>query len=261
MTAHDNRRLRHDIQRRELEVLRIEQPSPKLRRIVLGGEQLHGFHSAAPDDHIKLFFANADGLIAVPTMTADGPRLDEGLAPSPMRDYTPRHHDPLAGELIIDFVLHGDGVASRWAASARPGDRLTIAGPRGSFVVADDYDHYLLVGDETALPAIARRLEEMGAHQHAQVFVEIADASERQPLSSAADVQIHWLERNGVNAADSRLLEDALRDFEPGDGDTFYWIAAESRRARTMRQFIEEAFAVDKGSIRASGYWKAGDED
>ncbi|MEQ4573539.1 MAG: siderophore-interacting protein [Gammaproteobacteria bacterium] len=261
MTTHDNRLVRHEIRRRELQVLRTEQVTPHMRRIVLGGEQLQGFHSAAPDDHIKLFFPNADGEIVVPTMTPQGPRLPEGVAPSPMRDYTPRHHDAGAGELALDFVLHGDGVASGWAASAQPGDTLTIAGPRGSFVVAGDYDQYVLIGDETALPAIGRWLEEMQEGMQAQVFIEIADAGERQDLASAADVRIHWLERNGVDAATSTLLEDVLRDFEPDDGDTFYWIATESRRARMMRKFVEGHLRVDPHSIRATGYWKAGPDE
>lgn len=261
MTTHDNRLLRHEIRRRELQVLRTEEVTPHMRRIVLGGEQLQGFHSASPDDHIKLFFPNADGVIVTPTMTPQGPQLPEGVAPSPMRDYTPRRHDAGAGELALDFVLHGHGVASGWAANARPGDTLTIAGPRGSFVVADDYDQYVLIGDETALPAIGRWLEEMPEGTQAQVFVEIADVRERQALESAADVRIHWLERNGVDAAGSTLLEDALRDFEPDDGDTFYWIAAESRRARMMRKFVEGHLQVDAHSIRATGYWKAGADE
>jgi NADPH-dependent ferric siderophore reductase len=257
MSSHNNHIVRHEIRRRELTVLRTEMVTPQMRRLVLGGEQIAGFHSAAPDDHVKLFFPNAHGEIVTPTMTPEGPRLPEGALPSPMRDYTPRYHDADAGELVMDFVMHGDGVASSWAAQAQAGDTLVVAGPRGSHIVADDYDQYVLIGDETALPAIGRWLEEMPEGMQALAFIEIADASERQDIDSDADVRIHWLERNGVDAATSTLLEDALRDFEPEDGDTFYWIATESRRARMMRKFIEGHLQVDKDSIRATGYWKA----
>lgn len=261
MSSHDNHIVRHEIQRRTLQVLRTEALTPSMRRIVLGGEALAGFHSAAPDDHIKLFFANAAGEVVVPEMTPQGPRLPEGALPSPMRDYTPRFHDADAGELTIDFVLHGAGPATSWAADAQPGDTLTVAGPRGSFIVANDYDHYVLIGDETALPAIGRWLEEMDEGMQAEVFIEIGDEAERQPLQSAADVRIHWLERNGVDAATSTLLEDALRDFDAPDGDAFYWIATESRRARMMRKFVEGHLHVDPHSIRATGYWKAGPDE
>ncbi|AZR33574.1 siderophore-interacting protein [Xanthomonas vasicola] len=257
MAAHTNTQVRHDTRLRSVQVVRCEAITPQMRRIVFGGSELAGFESTAPDDHVKLFFPNADGAFVLPTMTPEGPRHEEGSLPSPARDYTPRLFDPQNGELRIDFVLHGDGVASSWAAQAQPGDPLNIGGPRGSFLVADDYDHYVLIGDETALPAIGRWLEAMPADMHAEVFIEIADAAERQELLSAAEVRVNWLERNGFDAASSTLLEDSLRDYEPEDGDTFYWIGAESMRARAMRKFLEEHLGVDKAWVRAKGYWKA----
>lgn len=98
-----------------------------------------------------------------------------------MRDYTPRRFDLKTGELDIDFVLHGDGPASTWAAQAQPGQTLHIGGPRGSMVVPDMFDSYLLIGDETALLAIARRLEELSANCRATVVVEVENAAEEQP--------------------------------------------------------------------------------
>ncbi|HVJ38806.1 MAG TPA: siderophore-interacting protein [Stenotrophomonas sp.] len=258
MTEHAHQRLRHLAQLRELTVVRCEGITPHMRRIVLGGAALEGFHSASPDDHVKLFFPNAEGAFITPTMTPEGPRWPEGALPSPTRDYTPRWHDAEAGELAIDFVLHGDGAASSWAQQAKTGDALVVGGPRGSFVVAGDYDQYVLFGDETALPAIGRWLEEMPEDRVAEVFIEIADESERQVLESEAEVRVHWLERNGVDAASSRLLEETLRDFELPDGETFFWIATESKRARMMRKFIEGQLGVPSDSIRATGYWQAG---
>ena len=261
MNEHVHQRLRHPVRLRTLQVQRVEDVSPHMRRVVLGGAELADFHSASPDDHVKLFFPNVEGRFVTPAFTPEGPTWPEGQPHSPMRDYTPRWHDAEAGELAIDFVLHGDGPASSWAEQVRPGDELVVGGPRGSFVVADDYDRYVLFGDETALPAIGRWLEEMGEELVAEVFIEIASEAERQVLASDADVRIHWLERNGVPAAESRLLEEMLRDYELEDGDTFFWIAAESRRARMMRKFIEGQLGVPGDSIRATGYWKAGPDE
>jgi len=224
---------------------------------VLGGAELADFHSASPDDHVKLFFPNVEGEFVTPEFTAEGPKWPQDRPHSPTRDYTPRWHDAEAGELAIDFVLHGDGPASSWAERVQVGDALVVGGPRGSFVIADNYDRYVLFGDETALPAIGRWLEEMDEDQVAEVFVEIAEEAERQELASDADVRVHWLERNGVPAGDSRLLEEMLRDYELDDGDTFFWIATESRRARVMRKFIEGQLGVPGDWIRATGYWKA----
>jgi len=254
---HENRTLRLTPRFRQLQVLRSERLTPNMQRIIVGGDELAGFESPAPDDHVKLFFPNAEGVFVLPELTEQGPRYPEGQAPSPARDYTPRHHDAEAGELVLDFVLHGHGVASTWAANAQAGDALVVAGPRGSHLVADDYDAYVLIGDETALPAIARRLAELPEHAQAEVLIEIPEEGDRQPLPSAAQVRVSWLERNGFDAASSTLLEDALVDFEAPDGDAYYWIALESRRARMMRKFVEGHLQVPKDWIRATGYWKA----
>lgn len=261
MNLHIHQRIRRDTVLRTLHVLHVERLTPHMQRVVLGGPGLAGFHSGAPDDHVKLFFPNRDGELVLPTLGENGPVFPAGREPSPMRDYTPRRHDPARGELWIDLVLHGDGPAARWGAQARPGQRLGVGGPRGSFMVAGDFDRYVLAGDETALPAIGRWLEEMPAGMRATVLLEIPGAADRQPLASRADVDIAWLARDGADAASEGLLERALRDLPPDRGDTFYWIATESRRARGMRQWLEQQRGVPKDWIKATGYWKAGPVD
>ncbi|MCR1572350.1 siderophore-interacting protein [Stenotrophomonas sp.] len=257
MTEHNNTRLRLDVRFRELTVLRTEEVTPHMRRIVLGGDDLAGFDSPGADDHIKLFFPNAAGEMVLPVLTAEGRSYPAGKEPSPSRDYTPRWWDHETGELAIDFVLHDQGIAGPWAERAQPGDTLVIGGPRGSFVVADTYDAYVLIGDETALPAIARWLDVLPDGAEVQAFIEVRDEDERQDLPQYENVRIHWLERNGFPAASSTLLEDMLTDFEAPDGDVFYWIATESRRARMMRKFIEGHLGVPRDWIRSTGYWKA----
>src|SRR5580704_11619716 len=121
MTTHTHRRIRHSVVFRTLEVRRVQQLTPHMQRIVFGGEALRDFVSAAPDDHVKLFFPNSAGDIVTPVMGSNGPEYPPGREYSPMRDYTPRHYDDKLNELTVDFVLHGDGPASTWAAQATPG--------------------------------------------------------------------------------------------------------------------------------------------
>ena len=260
MTLHESRRVRHDTVFRRVEVREVVELTPHMRRIVVGGPELEGFHSGAPGDHIKMFFPNPDGEFITPKMGEHGPEYPADKAPSPMRDYTPRHHDAAAGTLAIDFVVHGEGPASTWAENASAGDRIAFGGPRGSFVVADDFDHYVLAGDESALPAIARWLEEMPAGRKASVLVEIPEDADRQRLETRADAQVTWLPRNGVPAAQSDLLENALDALAP-EGDTFWWVACEARRVRGIRKSIEGGRGVPKEWIRSTGYWKAGADD
>ena len=258
MTSHSHQMIRHTVVLRTLEVLRVQRLAPLMQRVVFGGMELHGFVSAAPDDHVKLFFPNSTGDIVPPVLGPNGPTYPPGREYSPMRDYTPRHHDSELGELTIDFVLHGDGPAATWAAQAAPGQPIGAGGPRGSNIIADDFDAYVLVGDETALPAIGRRLEEMPEGVRVEVLVEIPQVGDRQPLHSRAHVNVRWLERNGISADQSELLERALRELSVPAGDTFYWIAAESRRTRNMRRWLSEERGVPKDWMKAKGYWKAG---
>lgn len=264
MTAvHLSQKIRNELVFRTLQVVDVQQLTPAMRRITLGGAELAGFDSPSVDDHVKLFFPNAAGRLVRPARAPDGTVEDTGEVPSPMRDYTPRLHDRDAGTLAIDFVLHGDGPAATWAAQAAIGQTLGLGGPRGSFVVAQDFDRYVLLGDETALPAIGRWIEGIG---HAATppsaaivaLIEIADDRERQALHAPAHVDITWLPRKGADAATCTLLEGALRALPDIAGDTFYWIGAESRRARGMRLYLSDERGIEKEWIRASGYWSRG---
>jgi NADPH-dependent ferric siderophore reductase len=261
MTLHEHRMVRHTLTRRTIEVLSTKRITPHMQRIIFGGEELRGFHSAAPDDHVKLLFPNANGELVLPTLGPNGPEFPPDALPSPMRDYTPREYDSMRNELTVDFVIHGDGPASTWAERATPGQLIGVGGPRGSFVMAEDFDRYVLIGDETALPAIGRQLDEMRADARVLVLVEIPETADRQPLGSQAQFRVTWLERDGADAASSDLLESALRELPDWPGDTFYWIAAESRRARAMRKYLAEERGVPKEWIRATGYWKADGAD
>jgi NADPH-dependent ferric siderophore reductase len=260
MTRHEHQRIRHNVVFRSLHVKSVERLTTHMQRIVFDGESLRGFVSAAPGDHVKLFFPNRDGEMVTPTMGANGPEYPPGREPSPMRDYTPRAFDAERNELTVDFVLHGEGPAASWAAQAKPGQRISAGGPRGSFMVANDFDTYVLIGDETALPAIGRWLEEMPTTTKAEVLLEIPDVSDRQALPSGANVAIHWYERQGLAAENSELLERALRDLVTPQGDTFYWIATESHRARAMRQFLTHERGIPKEHMKASGYWVYGED-
>jgi NADPH-dependent ferric siderophore reductase len=257
MARHPSRRIRNEIAFRKLQVQSIEQLTPCMTRIALAGEELQGFRSDSPDDHVKLFFPNDDGQLVFPTIGANGPEYPHGTKPSPMRDFTPRHHDRGGRRLVLDFVSHDSGPAARWAAQAQIGQTLGVGGPRGSYIVANDFDHYVLIGDETALPAIGRWLEARHHDAPLTALIEIPSDADRQSLELAAHVRVAWLSRRGRHAATSDALERALSSLPTPAGDTFYWIAAESRRVRAMHRWLVEERGVSKEWIRATGYWQA----
>jgi len=225
-------RVRHEIKRREVEVVRIDELTPHFRSVTFGGAALEGFTSLSFDDHVKFVLAN-------------------GGANPVMRDYTPRRWDEAMRELTIEFALHGDGPAARWAARAAVGQRVTIAGPRGSFIIPLDYEWHLFVGDETALPAIARRLEELPAAARAIVLVQVDDALDRREFDRVADVEVQWL-------GTPEQLVDAVRALPLPPGEGYAWCAGEARTIAAVRRLLVEEKGHDRHAIRAAAYWKQG---
>ncbi|WP_404995146.1 siderophore-interacting protein [Cupriavidus pauculus] len=254
-------RVRHPLKMRLLKVLRTRNVSPQLLRITLGGDDLADFTSASFDDHIKVFFPAAGAEKPVlPQVGADGIVFPEGQPRPEARDYTPRRFDAAARELDIEFVLHGDGPASTWAAQARPGQYLGVGGPRGSFVIPDAFDWHLLIGDDTALPAIGRRIEELGPDARVIVVAEVADASARIPLATGPRAEVHWIHRDehGPGTPEGSQLAPALRRLALPEGEGYVWAAGEAVAMRAVRQYLVTERGIDKARIRASAYWKRG---
>jgi NADPH-dependent ferric siderophore reductase len=240
LQRHATRRVRHELRRRMLTVSSTENLTPRMRRFGFTSPDLHDFVSASHDDHIKLFF----------------PGNDAGEPKTCMRDFTPRRFDRDRGTLFVDFALHDAGPATQWAASARVGDRLQIGGPKGSIVVPDDFDWYLLIGDETALPAIGRRVEELRAEVPVTTFV-VTDAGETQDFHTKAAWTPHWVARD-ASSDDASLLGAALAGHVLPEGEGFVWIAAEASVARQLRSIVVDERGHPRQWTKAAGYWKRG---
>jgi NADPH-dependent ferric siderophore reductase len=253
------RRVRHETKMRLLQVREVSRITPQMVRIVVGGDALTGFVSAAHDDHVKLFFPQpGQDKPVLPTPGPNGPVYPEGAQRPAARDYTPRHYDAAANTLTLEFVLHGDGPATTWAARARPGDFLGVGGPRGSFIVADDFDWYLLVGDETALPAIGRRLGELPAGARVFVVAEVANAAEEQHFNTRARADLHWLHRDGGGLGNHGPLQNAIAKLSLPPGDGYAWVAAEAAVARALRRYLVDQRGLAKDRVKAAAYWKRG---
>ena len=249
LPAREPRRVRFDTRRRDLTVTAIRDLSPHMRRITLSGD-MEGFQSLGFDDHVKLFFPDpATGVIAMP-----------GGDEKPIaRDYTPRHFDVAAGSLTLDFALHGvadgtAGPATAWAHRAVTGDTLVLGGPRGSTVWPVDYALHLLIGDETALPAIGRRLEELPAGTKVIVLVSVDSPADRLTLPTRADACIHWLFRDPAHGG--HALADAVAGLCFSEPDVFAWVAAEADEIRQIRDLLLTRHGIDPQRLKASGYWQ-----
>jgi len=251
-------RVRHSLKMRLLQVSRTRLLAPRLLRVTLTGDDLPGFVSASFDDHVKVFFpAPGEDKPVLPVLGPNGPIFPEGAARPIGRDYTPRRYDATANELDIEFVLHGDGPAAAWAAQARVGQYLGVGGPRGSLVIPDGFDWHWLIGDEVALPAIARRLEELPKGKRVHVVVEVDGPSAHIPFQSRANVDVHWLHRENAPLA-TDLLEQGVRELTVPAGEGYVWAAGESAAIRSVRRYLVDECRIDKSRIRAASYWKHG---
>ena len=250
-------RVRHPLKFRVATVSRVQKLAPHMLRVTFTGADFADFASASFDDHVKVFFpAPGQNAPVLPQMGEAGLVWPEGEPRPAARDYTPRRFNNAAGELVIDFALHGEGPAAEWAARAAVGQILGIGGPRGSLVIPNDFDWYVLFADETGLPAVGRFLAEALPGTRVTVFAEVASAAEQIALPELAGAQIQWLYR-GQNAPGSALLAAAKRLSIPS-GDSYVWAAGESASMQALRAMLIEQ-GLDKSRIRAAAYWKRGD--
>jgi NADPH-dependent ferric siderophore reductase len=247
-------RVRHPLKVRRLAVQRVDRISPGFVRVRLTGNDLQGFVSASFDDHVKFMLpAQPGGPLVLPEAGPDGPALPAGAERPTMRDYTPSRYNAQAQTLDIEFMLHGEGRASEWAARAQPGDEVGVGGPRGSFVVPTAFDWHLLVGDETALPAIARRLAELPSGAMAIAVIETASPDDRRSFETQARLETHWVTSGAV-----KTLAESVATLSLPPGQGFAWAAGEAASMVAVRQVLIEQHGLDKSRVRASAYWKRG---
>lgn len=236
---------------RRVQVTRVQTLSPLMRRITLQGAELEGFEVSDPACYMKLIFPE-------PGQTEPERPLPDGPRPKSMRTYTPLAVRSDVHEVDVDFVLHGDGPASTWAAQAQPGQVLFLMGPGPGYKLQLDAPSHLLIGDDSALPAFETILASLPPGAQAKVLVEVVDAAEERPLHSAATVNAQWVARGADNSKAGQALETALRQAGAPAGDARIYLACEAAAMRRIRQLLIEELGVDRNRIVGRGYWKLG---
>lgn len=243
---------------RELRVLAVEDIAPRMRRLTLAGQDLGRFASA-DDLHVKLYLPPS-GLAQPewPRLAADG-RL---IWPEPprrpaQRAYTIRRIDAEKGVVEIDFVLHAHGgPGARFAERAQPGDFCGISGPGGGGLPTARW--MLLMGDETALPAIARMLETMPPHTAGVAIIEVDGPASEVPVTAPAGFALRWLHRGAEgNGLDSRLPSALAAIDWPAHDDRFVWAACERAAADLIRKELR-AIGLERAQYRVAAYWHHG---
>jgi NADPH-dependent ferric siderophore reductase len=243
-----------------LAVLRREQLSAHMVRIVAGGP---GFA-----DYINNDFVDRYVKIVFPQKGVDYPEpldlwaIRETLPREQWpytRTYTVRWVDMAAGELAIDFVVHGDeGLAGPWAAKAEPGDSLIFTGPGGAYNPDPAADWYLLAGDEAALPAMAAVIESLPEHARGLAFIEVGSDADIQELAAPAGLELVWLQRGGVAAGESDQLVEAVRNAAWPEGRVNVFAHGERGYMKGLRDVLFRERGLDRSQVSLSGYWAKG---
>ncbi|MET7621061.1 siderophore-interacting protein [Streptomyces sp. NPDC005408] len=245
----------------EAQVVRTERITPHMVRLVLGGEGLAGFDVDAYTDHyIKLLFA-PEGVSYPEPFDIERIRAEFPREQWPAnRTYTVRSWDRVLGELTVDFVVHGDeGLAGPWAARAQVGDTIRITGPGGGYAPDPEADWHLLVGDESALPAVAAALEAMPSGAVVRAFVEVAGPEEEQKIVAPDGVEITWLHRGNLPAGEPLIAAVKTLDFPEGDVCAF--VHGEAAFVKELRRHLRLDRQIPREQLSISGYWRLGQSD
>jgi NADPH-dependent ferric siderophore reductase len=298
----------------EVEVTSVERLSPTFVRVELGGDALadFGVDGKLYDQRIKLVFPNADG--DLPSFEGadeswfatwlDIPAEERGH----MRTYTIREVRGSGRQtrFVVDFVLHledgATGPGSAWAASAAVGDRLVTMAPRrgvpfGGIEFSPGFARsVLLVGDETAVPAISSILADIPAGTRGTAFLEVPVAEDVLDVACPTGMEVVWLPRGDAplgerltGAVLAHLGEPVAGVDEPGpdevdpdlwetptysssgepldvaavtvghDLDGIYaWIAGESAVVTGLRRHLVNELGMDRRQVAFMGYWRRG---
>jgi NADPH-dependent ferric siderophore reductase len=239
---------------RLLQVRRTTHVTPRMIRVTLAGEELDGFPGEGPDRRIKMFFPlPGQDVPAVPRASTAGPVWPAGEARPAIRTYTIRRFDPGARELDVDFVVHdGHGPAADWALRAEPGSWVGVSEPGGRWTPDPSADFHVVIGDESALPAVATVLDTLdGVEVHA--FLEVADAGEEQELPGTA--QITWVHRGSAPAGEPLVAAVRAATLPEGRGQA--WLSGESAAVKELRAHLLDDRTLDRRAVYATGYWRA----
>ena len=241
---------------RRVSVRRVEPRTPRLIRITLAGPDLEGLTVEEPAASMRLLLpASMTDELVMPSWNGNEFLLPDGRRPT-IRTFTPRRLDLATLELDIEAVVHGDGVASRWAAAAESGDQAAISGPGRGYVVDRDTPAFLLAGDETAIPAISQLLEVLPTETPTQVHIEVARPDARLTLSDHPRATVEW-HALAAGAPPGDALVAAVRDANLPPG-VRVWAAGEAAAVQRIRRHLFEERSLPRAQTTIRGYWKHG---
>ncbi len=251
-------------------VVAAERISASMVRVIIGGDGMRAFTpSEHADSYVKLVFLPPSAGSARPLLEDGRVDLDAITGALPpgerlrRRSYTVRAFDPATHRLTLDLVVHGaEGLAGPWADRAAPGDEVLLLGPGGDYSPDPSAAHHLLVGDASALPAIAvalERLAESAPDAHGIAVVEVHGPDDEVMLTAPTGVSVRWVHQ-GSGVAGLGLVE-AVRDLPWPDGRVHAFVHGEAGAVKELRHLLLIERRLPRAQLSISGYWRLGADD
>lgn len=250
-----------------LEVLRTEQLTPSFRLVTLGGTDLDRLEYMGYDQFFRFFFPRAgQDRLRMPTLANNAWYAQYRLMPPTRRpwarNYTIRAFRPDAHEIDVEFVTHGDeGPASAWVQAATKGDEVGIFTEGVCHQPDDAAAWQILVGDESAVPAILAILEHSPADLRAQVYLEVPTSADIREVAAPPDVNVQWLARDHHDhgAVPGQLaMTTAKAGIEIPEDRGYAYLAGEQAMVTGLRRHLVNERGMAKGDVRFVGYWRHG---
>lgn len=248
-------------------VVRTARTTDHFITVTLGGEELAGFEFLGLDQCTRILFAReGQDRLHLPDASSDDGWVAEFRAMPDerrphVRNYTVRRFDAAALEMDIEFVAHGDeGPASAWALGARPGDELGLLAEGIYYLPSEEADWHLLVGDESAVPALLSILEQAPADLRGRAYLEVPSSADVREVRAPAGVEVRWLARDGAHAVPGALALETVRAAELPEGRPYCFVAGENALPTGLRRILVRERDVPKDDITFVGYWRAGNE-
>ena len=229
--------------------------TPRLVRVTLQGSELRSLEVTQPASSLRVLLPDPGhpDLLELPSWDGNRFVLADGRRPV-LRTITPRRLDRDAGILHLDVVVHGAGVAARWASTASRGSPAAVSGPARGYTIDQDASNFVIGGDETAIAAICQLLEALRDDVDAVVHIETFDAGCRPSLPSHPRCRVKWIDQAGPPGA---ALVDQLGEAELPDGSRL-WAAGEAAAMQRLRQRLFNERGIPRGHATIRGYWKHG---
>ena len=222
-----------------------------MMRLVVGGSELDGLELVEPAASIRLLAPWPDEPFDLPSWNGNEFLLSDGRRPL-LRTFTPVKVD--GDELTIDIVRHPGGGVSAWVEQAQPGDPCAVSGPGRGETIDSSAARYLLLGDETAIPAIEQLLDAIPESTKIDVHIELGHPAARIELPPHPQATITWHDaaaNEPPGGSLRRTIEAAVID-----NATRVWAASEAASIQAIRKHLFEQRDVPRAHTTIRGYWK-----